>query len=226
MKKILTSMIVWIALVIPAYAGSFGVTLSSSTIDTALTDDIDSNGTIDTRKNVSNDVFIGSVFLENSAEFGSGLAMTVGLDWIPFDAEFDSRSTTQSSVKAKGDGAASTGTNKGTVDVTNHLTFYVQPGKVLDNGMTVYLTAGYVRADVDKIVDSISSTNKTVSETVDGTKLGVGLKKDLGDLFVKLDYAETDYDVISVTTSNNTKVTGDIDNKALSFSVGNHFNKR
>ena len=176
MKKILTSMIVWFALVIPAYAGSFGVTLTSATIDTALTDDIDSNGTIDTRKNVSNDVFIGSVFLENSAELNNGLSMTVGLDWIPFDAEFDSRSTSQSSIKEKGS-STTTGTNKGTVDVTNHLTFYVQPGKVLDNGMTVYLTAGYVRADVDKVVTSISSTNKTVSETVDGTKLGVGLKK-------------------------------------------------
>ena len=149
--------------------------------------------------------------------------MTVGLDWIPFDAEFDSRSTTQSSLKATADGAASSGTNKGTVDVTNHLTFYVQPGKELDNGMTVYLTAGYVRADVDKIVDSISSTNKTVSETIDGTKLGVGLKKDLGGMFVKFDYSETDYDEISVITSNNTKVSGDIDNKALALSVGKSF---
>ena len=148
--------------------------------------------------------------------------MTVGVDWIPFDAEFDSRSTSQSSIKEKGS-STTTGTNKGTVDVTNHLTFYVQPGKELDNGMTVYLTAGYVRADVDKIITSISSTNKTVSETVNGTKLGVGLKKDLGGLFVKLDYAETDYDVISATTSNNTKVSGDIDNKALSFSVGRSF---
>ena len=201
MKKILTSMVVWFALVIPAYAGSYGVTLTSATIDTALTDDIDNNGSIDTRKNISNDVAFGSLFLENSAELDSGLSMTVGVDWIPFEAEFDSRSTTQSSVKAKADGAATSGTNKGTVDVTNHVTFYVQPGKTLDNGITVYLTAGYIRADVDKVVQSISSTNKTVSETVNGTKLGVGLKKDLGGMFVKLDYSETDYDVISATTS-------------------------
>ena len=222
MNKILKGIIVWFALVVPAYAGSFGVTLTSATIDTALSDDIDNNGSVDTRKNISNDVTFGSLFLENTAELDSGLSMTVGVDWIPFEAEFDSRSTSQSSIKEKGS-STTTGTNKGTVDVTNHLTFYVQPGKELDNGMTVYLTAGYIRADVDKVVQSISSTNKTVSETVNGTKLGLGLKKDLGGMFVKLDYSETDYDVISATTSNNTKVSGDIDNKALSFSVGRSF---
>lgn len=224
MKKILTSLVVWFALAIPAYAASVGVTLTSATIDTSLTDDIDNNGTINTRKNISNDIAYGSIFVEGSTEANSaGLSMTAGVDLIPFTADFDSRSTTQSSLKAKADGAATSGTNKGTVEVSNHMTFYVQPGKELSNGLTVYLTAGYIRADVDKIVQSVSSTNKTVSETISGTKLGLGLKKDLGGMFVKFDYSETDYDEISVITSNNTKVTGDIDNKALALSVGKSF---
>ena len=45
------------------------------------------------------------------------------------------------------------------------------------------------------IVQSVSSQNKTVTETLDGIKLGAGVKKDLGGLFVKLEYAQTDYDV-------------------------------
>ena len=42
-------------------------------------------------------------------------------------------------------------------------------------------------------------------------------------MFVKLEYAETDYDEISVTTSNSTKVAADMDNKALALSIGKSF---
>ena len=42
MKKLLVSIFVWFAFVIPAYAGgSIGLTLTAATIDTALKDDID-----------------------------------------------------------------------------------------------------------------------------------------------------------------------------------------
>ena len=70
---------------------------------------------------------------------------------------------------------------------------------------------------------SVSSTNKTVEQTLDGTKLGLGLKKDTGFGFVKLEYSETDYDDISVKTSNNTKVTADIDTEILALSVAKSF---
>ena len=42
-------------------------------------------------------------------------------------------------------------------------------------------------------------------------------------MFLKLEYAETDYDDISVTTSNSTKVTADIDNTTLALSLGKSF---
>ena len=42
-------------------------------------------------------------------------------------------------------------------------------------------------------------------------------------MFVRLEYAETDYDEISVTTSNSTKVTADMDNTTLALSVGKSF---
>ena len=55
-------------------------------------------------------------------------------------------------------------------------------------------------------------------------KLGVGVKKVFGNgMFVKLEYAQTDYDEISVTTSNSTKVSADMDNKALALSIGKSF---
>ena len=149
--------------------------------------------------------------------------MSVGIDFIPFEAEFESRSTTQSSLKDKDSGAASSGTNKGTADVSKHLTFYIQPQKEIRDGLKVFGTLGLVKADVESKVQSVSSTNKTVDQSLDGMKLGLGLKKETGIGFIKLEYSQTDYDEISTTTSNNTKVTADIDTNILALSVAKSF---
>ena len=163
--------------------------------------------------------FFGSIFLENQLDNG----LVVGIDFIPFEAEFESRSTTQSSIKGAGTSTTS-GTNKGTADVSKHLTLYVQPTRELDNGSTIFATLGLVRADVESKVQSISSTDKTVDQDLDGIKFGVGMKRSTGaNGFFKLELSRTDYDDISATTSNNTKVTADIDTTVLGLSVGRSF---
>ena len=228
MKKILLGLASVLIYIMPANAEltkSVGITAVSSTIDSKVTDDIDSNGTIDTTKDISNDVAYGSIFLEFTNDVGPG-SLTFGIDLIPGSAEFESRSVSQQASGAKAGGASpqSTGTNSGTVDVDRHITVYLQPGITTANGLTLFGTVGYVTADVEADVKSISSTNKTEELSLDGTKLGVGVKKSFGDgMFVKLEYAETDYDEISVTTSNSTKVTADMDNTTLALSVGKSF---
>lgn len=228
MKKILIGLALILTYIMPANAEmtkSVGITATSSTIDSKVTDDIDSNGTIDTTKDISNDVAYGSIFLEFTNDVGPG-SLTFGIDLIPGSAEFESRSVSQQASGAKAGGASpqSTGTNSGTVDVDRHITVYLQPGITTANGLTLFGTVGYVTADVEADVKSISSTNKTEELSLDGTKLGVGVKKSFGDgMFVKLEYAETDYDEISVTTSNSTKVTADMDNTTLALSVGKSF---
>ena len=228
MKKILIGLALILTYIMPANAEmtkSVGITATSSTIDSKVTDDIDSNGTIDTTKDISNDVAYGSIFLEFTNDVGPG-SLTFGIDLIPGSAEFESRSVSQQASGAKAAGAApqSSGTNSGTVDVDRHITVYLQPGITTSNGLTLFGTVGYVTADVEADVKSISSTNKTEELSLDGTKLGVGVKKSFGDgMFVKLEYAETDYDEISVTTTNSTKVTADMDNTTLALSVGKSF---
>ena len=220
MKKLVLSIIFLLGFVTTSYAQvSAGFTISSADIETAVKDDVDSNGTTDTSRNLSNDVVFGSIFLERALNDN----MSVGIDFIPFEAEFESRSTTQSSLKATGDGAATSGTNKGTADVSKHLTFYVQPQKEIRDGLKVFGTFGLVRADVESKVQSVSSTDKTVDQSLDGMKLGLGLKKETGIGFIKLEYSQTDYDEISTTTSNNTKVTADIDTNILALSVAKSF---
>ena len=220
MKKLVLSIVFLLGFSTTAFAtGSAGLTVSIGDVKSNVKDDIDSNGTTDTTKNLTNDVIFASVFFEKALNDN----MSVGIDIIPFEAEFESRSTTQSSLKAKTDGAATSGTNKGTADVSRHLTFYVQPQKELNNGLKVFGTLGLVRADVESKVQSVSSTDKTVDQSLDGMKLGLGLKKETGVGFIKLEYSQTDYDDISTTTSNNTKVTADIDTDILALSVARSF---
>ena len=219
MKKLVLSILFLLGFSTTAYAtGSAGFTISLGDVKSGLSDDIDNNGTTDTTKNISNDIVFGSIFFEKAINDN----MSVGVDFIPFEAEFESRSTSQSSIKEKGS-STTTGTNKGTADVSRHLTFYLQPQKEIRDGLKVFGTLGLVTADVESKVQSISSTDKTVEQSLDGMKLGLGLKKETGFGFIKLEYSETDYDDVSVTTSNSTKVTADIDTEILALSVARSF---
>ena len=218
MKKLVLSILFLLGLVSNSYAtGSVGFTISDADVKSTVKDDIDSNGTTNTTKNISNDVTFASIFFEKALNDN----MSVGIDFIPFEAEFESRSTTQSSIKTAG--TSTSGTNKGTADVSKHLTLYLQPQKEVSDGLKVFGTLGLVRADVESVVQSVSSTDKTVEQSLDGMKLGLGLKKETGIGFIKLEYSQTDYDEISTTTSNNTKVTADIDTNILALSVAKSF---
>ena len=222
MKKLVLSTLLLLGFISNSYAtGSAGFTINMADVNSTVKDDIDSNGTTDTTKDLSNDVIFASIFFEKAVnEY-----MSVGVDLIPISAEFESRQTTQSSTKAKAAGAApqTTGTNKGTADVSRHLTFYLQPQKEIRDGLKVFGTLGLVRADVESEVQSVSSDDKTVDQSLNGKKFGLGLKKETGFGFIKVEYSETDYDEISTTTSNNTKVTADIDTEILALSVAKNF---
>ena len=124
-----------------ANAGEYGlgVSIASNSLDTAGKEDIDSNGTTDATKNVSDDIFTGSVFAEYTAIEGD-YGITFGVDFIPLDADVDRRSITQSSLKGKDDGAASSGTNSVSASIEDHITFYVQPGIMMSDNSMLYFS--------------------------------------------------------------------------------------
>ena len=202
---------------------SVGVSFSNNELDTLVTDDIDSNGTITTTKALTDSITAGSIFAELTLGGSSGpLAVTLGIDYIPVDADLDKRSASQASIK--GAGTSTSGTNTGKASLSDHFTVYIQPGYVVGGNTMFYGTLGYASADITATWESISSTNTTKVQSMNGVKIGVGVKRvsDAG-LFVKLDYSDTDYDKVSYVTTNNTTVTGDIDNQALSLSIGKSF---
>ena len=202
-----------------------GISFSNNELDTVVTDDIDSNGTITTTKALADTVEAASIFGEITLIGAGPFGLTLGVEYIPVDADLDKRSTTQAYIGAKGDGASASGTNSGKASIEDHFTYYIQPGIVFGDGNTMlYGTLGYSRADISATWESISSTNTTKVQSMNGTKIGVGVKRvsDNGIVW-KLDYSESDYDKVSYTTTNSTLVTGDIDNQAIALSIGKSF---
>ena len=226
-KILLTVFAVCVLNVLPSQAievgKSIGISLSSNDVGTKVTDDIDSNGTITTTKDIADDVVFASLFGELNFK-GDRAVLTVGLDWIPFGGELHTRSTTQSTLGAAAGGAASSGTNKGALDVSNHMTWYIQPGAMITDNTMLYLSWGSISADTEATVVSISSGNKTVEQDLDGETVGIGIKRfnDRGG-FLRLEYASTDYDKLSVTTAGSTLVTADADSTRLTLSLGKTF---
>ena len=113
-----------------ANAGSWavGVSVSDNTLDTAGKEDIDSNGTIDATKNVSDDFAVGSIFAEYT-NMGDRFGVTLGVDYIPFEADIDKRSISQVALGATS--ATTSGTNSVQGTVKDHMTFYIQPGLMI-----------------------------------------------------------------------------------------------
>jgi len=209
------------AVQVQAVTLGMGVSMSTNDLSTIGTEDIDNNGTITTTKTFADSVMAGSIFIETTFEFGS-FGLTLGLDYIPVDADIDKRSITQSSV-GDSSAAAKTGTNSARGTIKDHRTLYIQPGIMFGSNM-IYGVLGYATADVEGTTDIISSTNLKETKSLNGTKVGFGIKhvRDSG-IFIKADYAETDYDPVSWVTSNSTKGTADIENQSFAISLGKQF---
>ena len=205
-------------------AGSWGVgiKIDSHSLDSGVSEDIDNNGTVNETASYNDKATGASVFIERNIETGFG-NIALGVNYVPFEVDIDKRSISQSSLKAVADGAATTGTNHVKGTVSNHYTVYVQPGFNVGSNL-VYLNFGLSFADVEGSNNSISSTNITSTRDLEGTQLGIGLKRS-GDNggFLKLEYAETDYDQVSWTTSNSTKGMADLDDSVVSLSIGKEF---
>ena len=95
MKKLLTTLLAtFFALTVNIASADIGgwavgISLSNNDLDTIVTDDIDSNGTINTTKALTDTVQAGSIFAELTIAGSSGLGVTLGVDYIPVDAALD-----------------------------------------------------------------------------------------------------------------------------------------
>jgi len=164
-----------------------------------------------------------SIFVEYAKTLDKSLDLIIGLDYVPFKAEIDSKSFAD--LNANADGTNTTGTRKAKLELENYATLYLQPTYKIGDGTAVYGKVGYIHGDV-KISGSNSATGSTINstDTLNGYTVGLGVQHNIDkNVFVRLEGNYTDHDSVSATDSLGTKFTADSEIYAGKISIGYSF---
>ena len=164
----------------------------------------------------------GSIFVEYAKTANKDVDVVIGLDYVPFKAEIDSRSFSDTSLEASTTG---TGTRTAKLELKNYATLYLQPTYKIGGGTAVYGKVGYIHGDV-KISGSNAATSSTINatDTLNGYTVGLGVQHNLNkNLFVRLEGNYTDHDNVTATDSKGTKFNADSEMYAGKLSIGYSF---
>ena len=184
------------------------------------------NGTVaQTRgaKSGDADFPFASIFLEYAKTVDKDLDIIVGLDYVPFKAEIDSKSFADTSLEGGPTDAA--GTRKAKLELENYATLYLQPTYKIGGGTAVFGKVGYIHGDV-KISGSNTATGSTINatDTLNGYVVGLGVQHNINkNVFVRLEGSYTDHDSVTATDSKSTKFTADSEIIAGKLSIGYSF---
>ena len=210
-----------ISVSIPALADNFNIGLSGAygNFEASGSETKDS-----VAKNKSGDAEFpfASIFAEYNKTMSKEWDVAFGLDYIPFSAEIDDRSETNSDKIL---GSTVTGARKATLDLKNHITAYIQPSYNLGNGLAVFGKAGFSHADL-KISSTGLSSDGTLNtdDKLQGYLAGIGIQKNIDKtMFVRFEGNYTDYDTVSYTNSEGTKFTADPELWTAKISIGKSF---
>ena len=205
MKKTFLSIIsaLFIASSVNAADLKYGVSVAYTMIDATGSE---KEATETTNASASNEVTIGSIFIENN--FGN---FSLGLDYIPFKADVNSATKTRSETSLQSGNSTTTITNKAQAEISNHITAYaLYP---FSNG--AFLKLGVAQVNVDA-TESLETGSKYGDDTIYGGQIGLGFGNDNWRLAVEY----TDYEEVSLTSSTNSdnKITADLDTTAIKLS--------
>ena len=162
-----------------------------------------------TSTTTSEDTTIAHVFVEKT--FSNGF--TLGVDYIPGEADVGNKSRAD-------DDADTTGGNKASAVVSEHLTFY---GLMPMGSSPLYLKAGVTSMDVET-TEKLNTGSTYGNKTINGVTAGIGahIERDNG-LFVRGEYSITEYENLTLTSSASNIVQADLDVSMLKLSVGKSF---
>ena len=217
MKKMILALFAAFSLVFSGGAmaaeTNFGVSAQIVSLEASGTE---TEGGETNSKDISHVFPVGSIFAERTGE-----RFTVGLDWIPFDADVSSkthkRTDTETSVTGTATTTSTSRTQTAQAQIQNHLTLY---GEMTIGDTPYYAKAGYIHVTVDA-QESLGTGSKYGSADINGVLIGAGVRT--GNLKYEVTY--TDYDNVSLTSSvartgvtTNNKVTADLDATAFKIS--------
>ena len=224
---LLTALLVSFSSSAMAFEGfSIGASYSSTDFSTAgnETTGADNTGALEvnsTTKNGSADV--GSLF----AEYTFAQGTTIGIEYIPGDAEIGKFSRTQTNTVTVPAQTDLTGTITAKATISEYTRIYVEPTWMANDRFGVFVKGGAAHLSVQpsytETAEVIQSTYK--SEDVWGVMYGVGAKAYFGNAFIKAEYLETEFGTYShqSTTGNKNKITADVDMEETRVSIGYNF---
>ena len=194
---------------------SIGATYSSLDFSTSVSEikGVTNNPSEKTTTNKSGSGDLGSIFAEYTFSQGS----TIGIESISGSAEIGKGSRTESSA-----------TITASAEVSDPLTFYVEPTWMANDTFGIYLKGGATRVTLTpkEVADSGSHVNSTYkAQDVWGIMTGIGAKAYYNNFFVKAEYVETEYETYSFTstTGNKNTVTANVDTEEARVSIGYNF---
>ena len=160
---------------------------------------------------------IGSLFAEYTFAQGS----TIGIEMISGSTEIGAGSRVEPA-------STTSGTVKVSAAISDPITFYVEPTYMMSDKFGVYLKGGATSVSVEpkEVSDTggvVTSTYK--AEDVYGIMTGFGAKFYMGNLFVKGEYVETDFETYhhTSTTGDKNSIDADISTEEYKLSVGYNF---
>ena len=203
---------------------SLGITVGSHSLDQAADEDVDSNGTVDAKHSRSDSFKVPAITASYTKDLAGMMSITVGAEYVPVSASLSTAVNTDTDSTDKDSDIDRAVTNRVKATLDNHLTVFVQPTVNISDSLSVFGTVGYSEASVDVQGQTQTSTAKNFSPTLEGIRLGLGARYYVQDgIFVQLEGYQVDYDTISGTTSDSTKVTVDADDQVVQMTIGTTF---
>jgi hypothetical protein len=200
---------------------SIGITANDASFDTSGKElkGIAGGASESTAAKKSNDVDFGSGFVEYSFAQGS----TLGVSYIPGEASLGAKTRTQTQTR----GQTGSGVITAKAEVSDHMTFYVEPTYMLTDTFGVYVKGGASRVTVKSLENDTGAALASTygDQDVYGTMTGVGAKLYYGSFFAKLEHTETEYGTVTLisSTGNKNTITADIENSQTAISLGYNF---
>ena len=223
LRNILIGLVAAISLTSVAQAGSFGLGVSGaiasvSAEGTETTVDGNSGDNSVQSATAGNSFAFGSVFAEYN--FGDSERFTLGVDFIPGEADINSKTLSRTDADTHGYTAVQSGTVKANATIKDHYTIY---GELKIAG-GVYAKYGFSQVDID-----VKQTNSTdygtyPDKTLDAHTYGIGYKGEFGSNgFYKVEGFYSDYDNYSATSTSSNTVAANLDVTGAKLSLGYKF---
>ena len=203
---------------------SLGITIGSHRLDQAADEDVDANGSVDAKHSRSDSFQVPALTASYTKDLVGMMSLTVGAEYVPVSATLSSAINTDTDSTDKDSDIDRAVTNRVKAKLDNHLTIFIQPTVNVSDTLKVFGTVGYSEADVEVQGQTQTSTAKNYSPTLEGIRLGLGARYYVQDgVFLQLEGYQVDYDTISGTTSDDTKVTVDADDQVIQLTIGTTF---